>query len=45
LWSRSRGGFGELVHLPFRGGMAEQPAALMDGFVIVARVVELLKPK
>src|SRR5262245_14764861 len=45
LWGRSRGGFGELAHLPYGGGMAEQPAKLMDGFAIVARTVELLKPK
>jgi len=45
IWARSRGGMGELAHLPFRGGMAEQPAKLMDAFIVVARVVELLKPK
>ena len=45
LWARARGGMGELAHLPFRGGMAEQPAKLMDAFGVVARTVELLKPK
>jgi len=36
---------GELIHLPFSGGMAEQPAKLMDAFGIIAATVELLKPK
>jgi len=45
LWARSRGGMGELHHLPFRGGMADQPAKLMDAFSVIARTVEMLKPK
>jgi hypothetical protein len=36
---------GELAHLPFRGGMAEQPAKLMEAFGVLAATVEKLKPK
>jgi hypothetical protein len=36
---------GGLAHLPFRGGIAEQPSKLMDAFAVVATTVELLKPK
>jgi hypothetical protein len=36
---------GEIIHLPFAGGMAEQPAKLMDAFAVISSVAEKLKPK
>jgi hypothetical protein len=45
LWAQSRGGFGDLAHLPFSGGMAEQPAKLMEAFAIFAVAAEKLKAK
>lgn len=45
LWMMFRGGLGGFGPLPFRGGYAEQPAALIAGFQACSGVEAALRPK
>lgn len=44
LYQEWRGGGMAAGALPFRGGTAEQPAALMAAFAILAETEQMLKP-
>lgn len=35
-YASSRGGYGEMQHLPFGGGVFDQPALLMDAWAVIA---------
>lgn len=36
---------GGLHHLPFSGGVTDQPCKLLDAFAVIDRAAEILKPK
>lgn len=44
-WQTFQGGGVGIGPLPFAGGLAEQPACLMDAFEIVGAAMAALKPK